>query len=120
MKTKILLLIAALTISGFSACQKMRTSETPESVALITQPDSKGEPAEAGTRAVTIAATAAWTAVSDSEWLTISPSSGEKGMCEVILTFQENTSGAARTGIVTFTSGTYSESFRLTQNAAGK
>jgi hypothetical protein len=101
-----------------SACQKQEAPETPESVAVITQPQPKGESAEAGKRAVTIAATAAWTATSNSAWLTVSPASGEKGMQEVILSFQENTSTEARTGVVTFTSGTYSETFTLVQNGA--
>jgi hypothetical protein len=39
-------------------------------------------------------------------------------MQEVILSFQENTSTEARTGVVTFTSGTYSETFTLVQNGA--
>ncbi len=118
MKAKILMLITALLMIGFSACQKQEAPETPESVAVITQPQPKGESAEAGKRAVTIAATAAWTATSNSAWLTVSPASGEKGMQEVILSFQENTSTEARTGVVTFTSGTYSETFTLVQNGA--
>ena len=108
-------LVALLAIIGVS-CQKQETSETPESVALVTKPDSKGEAAAAGTRAVTIAATSDWTAVSNDEWITVNPTSGPKGMQEVILSFQENTTGAKRTGSVTFTAGTYSETFVLTQN----
>lgn len=118
MKAKILMLVTAFLVLGFSACQKQETPTTPESVAVITQPQPKGESAEAGKRAVTIAATAAWTATSNSAWLTVSPASGEKGMQEVILSFQENTSTEARTAVVTFTSGTYSETFTLVQNGA--
>lgn len=118
MKAKILMLVTAFLVLGFSACQKQETPTTPESVAVITQPQPAGESAEAGKRAVTIAATAAWTATSNSAWLTVSPASGEKGMQEVILSFQENTSTEARTAVVTFTSGTYSETFTLVQNGA--
>ncbi len=117
MKQKIaLLIIAILSVALFSSCQKQEVKTTPESVALITKPDVKGETAEAGTRAVTIAATANWSAVSDADWLTVNPASGPKGMQEVVLSFTENTTGAKRTGSVTFTSGKYSETFVLTQN----
>lgn len=118
MKPKILLRITAFLAIGFSACQKQETTTTPESVAVITQPQPKGESAAAGTRAVTIAATSAWTASSNSTWLTVSPASGERGMQEVILTFQENILSEERTGVVTFTAGTYSETFTLVQNGA--
>lgn len=120
MKTKILLLITAFLAIGLSACQKQETPQTPESVAVITQPQATGEAATAGTRAVTIAATSAWTAASNSQWLTVTPDSGEKGMQEVVLKFTENTSGSARTGVVTFTSGTYSETFTLVQNGVAE
>lgn len=115
MKLKHLLLIAfAITVA--ISCQKQDVSQSPESVAVITQPDAKGEASQAGTRAVTIAATVDWSAVSNADWITVSPSSGPKGMQEVILSFTENTTGAKRTGSVTFTSGTYSETYLLTQN----
>ena len=117
MKTKVLLLIVALLTIGVVSCQKQETAQSPESVAVITQPQQKGEPATAGERPVTIAATSDWTAVSDSEgWLTVTPASGVKGMQEVVLSFTENTTGAVRSGKVTFTSGPYSETFTLVQN----
>ena len=108
-------LIAFAVIAAIS-CQKQEVSQTPESVALITRPDAKGEAAQQGTRAVTIAATADWSAISNSDWITVNPSSGPKGMQEVVLSFEENTTGAKRTGSVTFTSGSYSETYTLTQN----
>ena len=118
MKLRHLLLLIAFVAISVVSCQKQETTKTPESVAIITKPDAKGETAAAGTRAVTIAATSNWSAVSSQPgWLSVSPDSGTKGMQEVILTFKENASGEVRTGTVTFTSGTYSESFTLTQNA---
>ncbi len=118
MKRKILLLISAFLVLGLGACQKQETPKTPESVAVITQPQPKGEPATSGTRAVTIAATSAWTATSDCAWIVVTPASGEKGMQEVKLQYAENTTGEARTGVVTFKAGTYSETFTLVQNGA--
>ena len=116
MKPKHLLLLMAFAIIAAISCQKQEVSQAPESVAIVTQPDPKGETVQAGTRAVTIAATADWSAISDADWITVNPSSGPKGMHEVVLTFTENTTGAKRTGSVTFTSGTYSETYTLTQN----
>lgn len=119
MKPKFLWLIAAFIAISFSACQKQETYQTPESVAVMTKPDaSKNEPGQAGTRAVTIAATYDWTAVSNDAWITVSPSSGGVGIQEVVLSFQENNTGAVRKGSVTFTAGSYSESYMLTQNPA--
>lgn len=117
MKSKILLPIIASAAILFSACQKQETNQTPDSVAIITQPQAKGEVATAGTRAITIAATADWTAVSEADWITVAPDSGDTGVQEVILSFSENTSGAERTGKVTFRSGNYTETFTLVQNA---
>ena len=116
MKTKIMLLVVALLTISVVSCQKQETSQSPESVAVITKPQAAGEGAEEGARPVTIAATSNWSAVSDCDWLTVSPASGEKGMQEVILSFSANTTGAPRTGKVTFTSGKYSETFTLVQN----
>jgi hypothetical protein len=116
MKLKHLLLLMAFFALAAVSCQKQEAQPTPESVAIITQPDAKGEPAAAGTRPVTIAATSDWSAVSNDAWITVSPASGPKGMQEVILSFEENTTGAKRTGSVTFTSGKHSETFLLTQN----
>lgn len=116
MKLKHLLLLMAFFAITVVSCQKQETPQTPESVAIITQPDAKGEPTTAGTRSVTIAATSDWSAVSNDAWITVSPASGPKGMQEVILSFEENTTGQKRTGSVTFTSGAHSETFLLTQN----
>lgn len=117
MRQKIVLaIVALLTVCCVFSCQKVEPQKSPESVAVITKPQPTGEPSTAGTRPVTIAATSHWTATSDSNWLTVSPAEGEKGMQEVILTFSDNTTGQERTGKVTFTSGTYSETFVLVQN----
>lgn len=106
----------AIAAVAFTSCQKERTTQTPESVTVITQPISGGEEAAAGTRAVTIAATCDWKAVSNHSWITVSPDSGKVGVQEVILTYEAN-DGELRTGSVTFTAGTYSETFKLTQKA---
>jgi hypothetical protein len=90
MKQKIVLLIIALmSVAFLSSCQKQDVKTSPESVAVITKPQPAGETSAEGIRPVTIAATCSWSAVSDSDWLTVSPASGEKGMQEVILSFRQ-------------------------------
>ena len=98
------------------SCQKWGTPSTPDSVSVLTQPQANAESKDGGTRKVTIAATSDWIAVSDKGWLYASPSSGSKGIKEVIIYFNPNTTGSSRTGTVTFTCGDYSETFTLTQS----
>lgn len=110
---------AALSLCLLSGCQKgrhlhMEDAPTPQSVYVWTQPGSPVE-ASAGVKNVTIYATSAWTAESQASWITLSAESGEKGAQEVSLTYQANTTGAQRTGVVAFTSGSYTETFTLTQ-----
>ena len=115
MKHILLILSATLTLT-FGSCQKWETHSTPESVSILTEPAEVGEQAAEGTRAVTIAATSSWSAVSNDSWLYVTPSSGKKGIQEVKIHFNRNKTGKSRKGSVTFTCGDYSETFTLTQN----
>lgn len=60
--------------------------------------------ATAQTMTVPLEANASWKASSDASWLTLSKSSGSTGSYTISVTAAENTTGAARTGIVTFAS----------------
>ena len=60
-------------------------------------------------------ANTAWTAKSDSTWLTVGTASGS-GNGSSKVTAASNTSGAARTGRVTFTCGNVSKVYTLTQD----
>lgn len=115
MKNILLIFTAALAIC-MSACQKWEKPSTPESVSVLTAPQKDGESSLGGTRPVTIAATSAWTAVSDKGWLYATPSSGAKGINEVTVHFNKNTTGERRTGTITFTCGDHTETFTITQN----
>ena len=112
---KIILLITAVFALTAASCQKWETPSTPDSVSILTQAVAGGESQLGGTKAVTIAATSDWTAVSDKGWLYVTPSSGSKGIQEVVIHFNENTTSQSRTGKITFTCGGYSETFTLTQ-----
>lgn len=114
MRKTILILAAAFSLIAVS-CQKWETPSTPDSVSILTMAETGGEAQQGGTKAVTIAATSDWTAISDKGWLYVTPSSGSKGIKEVVIHFNENTTGQSRTGKITFTCGDYSEVYTLVQ-----
>lgn len=115
MKLHRILAIAMVMLLAASACQKQVSPTVPECITIITEPLAAGESSEGGLRPITIAASSDWTAVSDQGWLYVTPSSGGKGIQEVTIHFDPNTSGKRREGSIIFTSGTYSESYILTQ-----
>jgi len=117
MKSRLtLLLISFLCLTGLPSCQDMgNDSETPQSVSLLTVPGTAVS-AAGGIKSVTIVATSKWTASSDSDWITLDKSSGEKGMQAVVLTYDVNATGAPRTGNVTFKAGEITDTFVLTQS----
>lgn len=110
------LIFAVLLSACLGSCQKWEEPSTPGSITVMTEPQAGGESAAGGTRKVTIAATGAWTAVSDKGWLYVSPSSGAAGIQEVMVTFYENTTGKNRSGNIIFTSGTRNGTFTLSQS----
>ena len=114
MRKTTLILAAAFSLIAVS-CQKWETPSTPDSVSILTEAVTGGESQSGGSKSVTIAATSDWTAVSDKGWLYVTPSSGSKGIQEVVIHFSENTTGQSRTGKITFTCGDYSEVFTLVQ-----
>lgn len=116
-KKAILIAGAALAIvCCCSSCQKEKKPQTPQSVALATQPGDKPVAAASGEKYVTIYATSDWTAESLADWITVEPAAGGKGIQEVTLVYQANTSGAVRKGGVRFSSAANSETFILTQD----
>ncbi len=60
---------------------------------------------EAGENSISVIASVAWRASSDSNWITIAPASGESGTVTVKITVAANTAEADRGGKVTFTAG---------------
>jgi hypothetical protein len=115
MKFHRLLVFVSVMLLAAGACQKQVPQTVPESVTIITEPLAAGESSAGGQRPITIAASSDWTAVSNQGWIYVTPSSGGKGIQEVTIHFDPNTTGKRREGSITFTSGTYSESYTLTQ-----
>lgn len=120
-KMKKILMATAFLLTVLSmapSCQRLRQPVKVESVALYTKP---GDPVSsaAGTKGVTISATGDWTVSSKADWISVSPSSGSRGINEVILNYTENTGKELRTGSIVFTAkGGYSETYILKQNPA--
>lgn len=90
-----------------SACQQ----EDPELSLSTGQASLK---AEGGSVSVTVSSNMNWTATGD-PWITISPSSGNKGTSTVNMTVGANTGSSIRKGGVTFTCGSLTRSVTITQ-----
>ena len=72
---------------------------------------------EAYTASVQVTANGAWKAASSASWITVDKSSGS-GSASVSISVAENTALTARSGSVTFTRGTASTVYRISQQAA--
>lgn len=116
MRQYLIILCISLFAASLDSCQKWETPSTPGSVTILTEPQPAGEPAAEGSRKVTIATTSDWTAVSDQGWLYVTPSSGSKGIQEVVIHFNANTTKKSRTGQITFRCGSRSATFTLSQS----
>lgn len=113
MKRIYLMIVPALLSLCLGGC-KDDAESMPDSVVVSTAPLTVE--AAAGFDSVTIFATCDWTAAGD-EWIAIDPASGGQGIHAVTLTYGANETEAVRTGSVTFTAGSYSETFTLSQKA---
>lgn len=103
--------------------EKPGDTEQPEPVAdLITLSESFANPFEAPAAGVAatveVEANGAWTAVSDNEFVTVDPASGEAGTATVTVTVAENIAYEARTAEVVFTCGTCEVKVTVNQAAA--
>lgn len=84
-------------------------------------PTTAGVQSVSGSVTVTItgagASTGGWNATTNSDWITISPTSGENG--EAVVSYSENDGTVARTGVVTFTNEVFGDkTLTITQEAA--
>jgi hypothetical protein len=80
---------------------------------LTVSPTSQTPSSSAGSFTITVTANVDWSASSDAGWLTVSPTSGSNNGT-VTATYTANT-GAARTGSITFTAGTLTQTVTVTQ-----
>lgn len=111
MKTNVYLLLCLclfLTVSCEDEVEPCFSFETIGDVIIDSDIDSQGT--------VSFTSTREWTAKSDADWVSISPSSGSAGKAEITVTAQsENMTGDIRTAILTLTSGKLSKEITLQQ-----
>lgn len=93
MKKSLLLIFGVAAMLLAVSCQKERTSAPVQSVSVRTNVSKIVYSASGDTDALTLDATAGWTAVSRAEWLTVTPGSGPRGVCEVTVTIAANDGG---------------------------
>ena len=114
MKTNIYLLLCLclfLTVSCKEELEPSFSLEATGNVIIDSDIDSRGT--------VSFTSTREWTAKTDAEWLSISPSSGSAGASEITVTaLSENYTGEIRTATLTLTSGTLSKNVTLQQPPA--
>jgi len=114
-KIVITLILSVVSLLAVPSCQKVKQPATKDTVTVATQPSGMQSAFE-GVKKITIWPTASWTATVDVDWIKVVPSSGERGTQEVQLQYEENFTGAVRTGIVTFSAAEGSDTYTLTQN----
>ena len=110
---KKILLIASVLVA---ACAVSCTKETKVEDAVTIKSDNATVPVEGGVVSIAINSTVAWTAKASESWVTISPSSGEAGDATVKASVLKNDTNDSRTATVTFTAGTKSATYTITQS----
>ena len=92
----------------FSACEK----EEPE---LNIDKGQENIPAEGGSLTVTVSSNYGWTASSADPWITVNPTSGQKGTATVSVSVAANSGSMSRRGSVTFTCEGLTRSVSISQ-----
>lgn len=96
----------------FSSCKNNDPVITPEiQVAKEEITMSK----ESGTTNLAIKTNLSWTATSSETWCTLSPSSGEAGTTQIIVSVTANTTSADRSALITINVGSLTKQISLTQ-----
>ena len=106
------LLIASVVLAAFAlSC----TKETKVEDGITVKTNDASVPVEGGVVSIEINSTVAWTAKSNQSWVTISPASGEAGDATVKASVMKNDETDARTAEITFTAGSKTAKFNITQ-----
>ena len=109
-------LLGLLAMTAVVACQEDQLQETPK---LDLGSESVTVPAEGQDVTFTVTSNVAWTATSDKEWATVSPSSGDGSDSAVTVTVEvaANDEEAARTAVITVAAGDLTKTFTISQSA---
>lgn len=106
------LLIASVVLAAFAlSC----TKETKVEDGITVKTNDTSVPTEGGVVSIDINSTVAWTAKSSQSWVTISPASGQAGDATVKASVLKNDETDSRVAEITFTAGSKSAKFTITQ-----
>ena len=106
---------AALTFTADTVSKKCMVSQAGE-ITLSISPGAITLPAEGGSQNVTVTSNMDWTISSDADWLNYSPKSDVAGNRTVSISATGNYSGAVRSAILTFTSGSITQKCAVSQD----
>lgn len=87
----------------------------PTNVTISVSPEMLDLSASAGAENITVNSNAEWGISSDQNWCKTSPSGGIAGNTVVKVSVEKNSSEQLRTATLTFTSGTFSKQYTVTQ-----
>lgn len=103
--------VLILLIAFFSDCK----TETPVVPEITLDKQEMQFTCASGTNQLAITANLPWTASVSQSWCALSSSSGDAGTKQLTVSVTENTSGAIREAIITFTSGSLSKQVKVVQ-----
>ncbi|WP_298649270.1 family 16 glycosylhydrolase [uncultured Proteiniphilum sp.] len=87
----------------------------PTNVTISVSPETLNLSASAGSESINVNSNAEWGISSDQSWCKTSPSGGVGGNTVIKVSVESNTSEQPRTATLTFTSGTFSKQYTVTQ-----
>ena len=99
------------------ACTEKESPKPADSLVINGAKDLSFEIA-GGTQTINFSSSPAWTATCSSSWLSVTPTSGTKGIGKAELTVSENTGYSVRKGYVAFAAGTAKDTVYVTQACA--
>ena len=116
MKTLTKGLLSLLCMAAMTACSEDDPAPGPDSMHLYTTESTVD--ATEGQIGVTIITNRSWTAEPQADWVKATPASGtEKGIHEVVLSYDSNPDNTPRSCKVLFSGGSYTVTYTLNQKA---
>lgn len=112
------LLLWGCLLLGLAACSDAPNGESPAQSPSITVEDGITQilfETAGGSQSVPFSANVDWTATTDQDWCSVSPSSGLAGRTSVIVTLEENDTPDERNATLVLTAGTATKRITLVQ-----
>lgn len=115
MKRKMALVMIPLLISFNSCGSNDEPEPKPTNVTISVSPETLNLSASADSESINVNSNAEWGVSSDQNWCKSSPSGGVAGNTLIKVSVESNPSEQPRTTTLTFTSGTFSKQYTVTQ-----